>query len=248
MAEKDEKTTLEEMRYCLPEAEATVLTAEMPLTVKNNRVRTQSQACRNCQRPGHRIRVCPELCTSCSPLCGMLPSMCPAYLQGPKETKQRGCKRAKKPEKKATALQDTPGLQQTCDICGEILASRIKLFRHLETVHNILGSSSVVYEKAVLLVGWMRPENPQDLLEEEHDEWTKDGLLSANWVQLEAEDFVNAALLAAISAEDESAGDYATSLRGMSRSSSCAQRASYALGKYRLFPEYFRQKAIFVVK
>lgn len=96
----------------------------------------------------------------------------------------------------------------------------------------MLGTSSVPIEKAVILVGWIRRETQQTSSSEgDPDEWMKDGLLSANWVQLEAEDFVNAALLAAITSEDESTGDYASSLRGLSRSSSCAQRASYALGQ-----------------
>jgi hypothetical protein len=100
--------------------------------------------------------------------------------------------------------------------------------------HGVLGSSSVPTEKAVLLVGWLRPSR-DDILwnsdDNEDDEWMKEGLLSANWVQVEAEDFVNAALLAAIVRVDESVGDAASSLRGLSRSSSCAQRASYALGQ-----------------
>ena len=92
----------------------------------------------------------------------------------------------------------TGGVEQACSVCAEILPSKTKLFRHLETSHGILGTSSVPLEKVVLLVGWVSPHG-----DDEEDIWQKDGTLNAKWIDDELESFVREALVSAIVVVDE---------------------------------------------
>jgi Mg2+ and Co2+ transporter CorA len=61
------------------------------------------------------------------------------------------------------------------------------------------------------------------------DIWEKDGNLNANWIVYESKDKVIESLLQAIKTVDEYKGDLDQHVKGLSRSTSCAQRASYIL-------------------
>lgn len=195
----------------------------------------QSQACRNCQKPGHRIRDCVELCMTCQPSCGMTSSRCPQYLAtaSPGNDDRNGRQRKKvkptKPAPRCSTIPPTKGVEQCCSECHHVFASKTKLFKHLEEVHNILGSSADKGEKVVLLVGWMSSD-VRLADDDDADVWKKDGTLNADWVNTDAEDKTLELLTTAIASVDDCAL-VKDAIRGLSRSSSCAQRASYSLGQ-----------------
>lgn len=184
-----------------------------------------SQACRNCKQPGHRIKACTEICQSCQPTCGVIPSVCPQYLaNATTDSRQRKKPKQAKPD---TNVNKTKGVEQCCSECSEVFASKTKLFKHLEVVHSVLGTSSVPFEKALLLVGWMNAAEGNE--EDDADVWKKDGTLNADWTSAETDDKVLELLISAIATVDESIPSRA--IKSMSRSTSCAQRASYSLGQ-----------------
>ena len=190
--------------------------------------KTIPQACRNCKLPGHRIKACLELCISCEPSCGVKPSECPQYLAGA----NTGYVRQRKAPKAAAVQQPehtrTKGVEQKCSECSEVFPSKTKLFKHLEVSHGVLGTSSIPFEKAILLVGWINGVDGEEY--DESDVWKKDGNLNAEWNSQGADGKVLDLLVTAIASVDEIA-DLKDAIKTMSRSTSCAQRAAYSLGQ-----------------
>jgi tRNA U38,U39,U40 pseudouridine synthase TruA len=120
-----------------------------------------------------------------------------------------------------------------CVHCEERFVSNNKLFQHLVASHGVERDSihSVRPGKIILLVGWLS-QNSSD----EEKGWEMDGHLSHAWTI--NEDRVERELFHAIDqvdgvnisfAELEEQRKTLSSTRGLSRASSCAQRASHLL-------------------
>lgn len=109
-----------------------------------------------------------------------------------------------------------------CAHCDEKFTSKNKLFEHLSS-HGVERESirSIRPGKIVLLVGWL-----SQIKEDDKNEWEMDGYLSHSWTEIS--DRIEDALFYAIDEVDGNVDKTSTS-RGLSRASSCAQRASHLL-------------------
>ena len=121
--------------------------------------------------------------------------------KGNKKIKER---ELSKTSKKFSDVPPTPGVPQTCTHCKATLASKTKLFKHLEEVHGIISNSTVPIEKAVLLFGWINTSALNDITADT-DVWEKEGNLRADWIS-EVENASFEALANAICQVDEITG------------------------------------------
>ena len=122
-------------------------------------------------------------------------------------------------ESKASESVSATGI--VCKECNEVLMSRNALYRHLET-HGIQRESIHAEKpnKIILLVGWLSDA-------EHEDEWSIDGHLSHTWSV--TADVIEKELWEAIDAIDGASDGARDTVRGLSRASGCAQRATHLL-------------------
>jgi tRNA U38,U39,U40 pseudouridine synthase TruA len=120
-----------------------------------------------------------------------------------------------------------------CEHCEERFISNNKLFQHLVSSHGVERDSihSVRPRKIILLVGWL-----SHVANDEEKGWEMDGHLSHTWTT--NEDRVETELFQVIDQVDggnismnelQQQQKTLSSSRGLSRASSCAQRASHLL-------------------